>query len=82
MQHEGVENLARVPESAAPHWEGNGWKRTDPPPRRTYHRPQAVDSRTAQAAATETPNQTATEPAVDDTPKTTKAAPVGRKGKD
>lgn len=78
MKHEGLEHPAKVPATAVPHWEGNGWERTDPPTkpvRRTTAAP--VD-------APKLPDtETSTEPPVD-TPdkaksKTTKAAPAGRK---
>lgn len=33
MTREGVENGAKIPESAVPHWEGHGWVVADPPPK-------------------------------------------------
>lgn len=31
MTHPHVEGGAKIPVTAVPHWEGNGWVKTDPP---------------------------------------------------
>jgi hypothetical protein len=31
MTHPGVEGGARIPATAVPHYEGNGWQRAEPP---------------------------------------------------
>lgn len=33
MTHPHVEGVAKIPVTAVPHWEGNGWVKTDPPPK-------------------------------------------------
>lgn len=51
MKHVGVEHPAKVPASAVQHWEGSGWERTDPPPRRTYRTPTQVTAEQARGDA-------------------------------
>ncbi len=91
MKHDRVGKPAKVPDSAVQHWEGNGWQRTDPPPRGPQP-PAAVAEAPGEAdelppdappLPTEADDETSTESPVDEPTraktKTTKAAPSGRK---
>jgi hypothetical protein len=69
MKHVGVDQPAKVPATAVPHWEGHGWEQTDPPAKPA--RP--VRSYLPATAAT-------TEQAVDAAAKTLDAAPAAPAG--
>ena len=76
MKHAGVEKPARVPVTSVPHWEGNGWERTGPPPKPVRRAP-APDA--PKLPTTETPTESPVDTRASAKPKTAKAAPAGRK---
>lgn len=84
MTREGVENGAKVPITAVPHWEGHGWVRSDPPPKptppaRTYLAPEpATTDQAAEAAAEVLAAQNADAPPAEPAAPKTKKQPSTR----
>lgn len=77
MKHADVQP-AKVPASAVPHWEGNGWERCDPPPKPP--RPaRTVPSRIKKVTPAETSAESAVDTRASAKPKPAKPAPTGRK---
>lgn len=79
MKHDGVEQPARVPVTSVPHWEGNGWEKTDPPPKPVRRTPAPVEPDAPKLPEPETPTDFPVDTRASAKPKTAKAAPAGRK---
>lgn len=67
MTHPRIEGGAKIPVTAVPHWEGNGWVKTDPPPK--------------PARPTKTTPPVTEEPPVEDKKPEPKKAPARRANK-
>lgn len=76
---------AKVPASAVPHWEGNGWERCEPPVKPTRILPMSVTPAPVVAALVENqpdPGEDPAKPAVTKPKPKAKAAPTGRNEED